>query len=273
MAMSDVVKYNNVDLSSLTGVSINGSNYNDMPTRIVTNYPIARTEGRKQIAAFFDDRQIAVFGQIIATDQPTFETNRATLMQNLVGQDLPLDIIIGGTVQLRFYATVLSVIFSNPSSGSVDTDVVGGVAQFTITFECSSPFGIDPNLQTGLATVAITTATSTKSLGTIQGTYKTAPYISVYLTSGTGLGLTANYIKLTNPATGKYIQITRATAVGELLTVDVYNKLVQVNRVAVDYSGNLDLFWDIGAGGTIQYDDNLTTRSINLTFQYFPRFL
>lgn len=263
MALTRTVTYNNTELSTLTGITITDVKKDDLPVRMVTDYTLARTDGRKQIAAFYDTRQIIITGIIVATDQPTFESNRATLLQNLDGQDLALDLVINTSVQ-RFYATVASLVFS-------DTD--GGFGVFTLTFECSSPFGIDPNLQPGLATVAITTATSTKNLSSIAGTYKTAPYISVYLTSGTGLGLAANYIKLTNPVTGKYIQITRAAAVGELLVVDVYNKTVKVNNVAVDFSGNLDLFWAIGAGGTIQYDDNFTTRSINLTFQYFPRFL
>lgn len=263
MALTRSILFNNVDLSALTGITIEDINKDDLPIRNVTDYTLARTDGRKQIAAFYDNRQIIVTGDIIATDAPTFESNRANLLQNLGGQDLPIDIIIN-QVQERFYGTVASLIFSQSEAG-------WGV--FTLTFECSSPFGIDPNLQPGLATTTITTHPNTQNLASIQGTYQTAPYISVYLTSGSGFNGVTNYMKLTNPVTGKYIQITRAFAVGELLVIDVFNKTVKVNNVAVDFSGNLDLFWAIGAGGQITYDDNFTTRSINLTFQYFPRFL
>lgn len=263
MALTKTFIYNGIDLSALTGITLTDIDKDDLPSRKVVDYSLARTDGRKQISAYYDTRQIKLTGVIIGTDVPTFEGYRATLIQSLDGQDQTIDIVVN-QVQQRFYGTMASLVFSESE---------GGFAVFTITFECSSPFGIDPNLITGLTTVAITTATSTKSLGSIQGTYKTAPYLSVYLTSGTGISTVSNYIKLTNPATGKYIQVTRAFAVGELLVIDTYNKTVKVNNVAVDYSGNLDLFWAIGAGGTIQYDDNFTTRSINLTFQYFARYI
>lgn len=263
MGLTRTVVYNNVDISALTGITITDIAKDDLPIRNVTDYTLARTDGRKQIAAFYDNRQIVISGVIIAIDVPTFESYRATLVQNLQGQDLALDLVIN-QVQERFFATVSSLVFTNSD---------GGFGVFTLTFECSSPFGIDPNMQTALATTTITTATSTQNLGSIQGSYKAAPYISVYLTSGTGFNTVSNYMKITNPTTGKYIQMTRASAAGELTVVDVYNKTVKVNNVAVDFTGNLDLFWDIGAGGQVQYDDNFSTRSINLTFQYFPRFL
>ena len=275
MSMTRSAIFNGLDLSSLTGVSITGIDYNDMPARTVAAYPLARTDGSKQIAAFFNNRVVQIFGLINDSGgQGAFEADRATLMQSLVGQDLPLDIIIG-SVQQRFFATLTSLIFTDAtgSANQNNSDTNAGLGIFTITFQCSSPFGIDPNLQNGLTTTVISASPSTQNLATIAGTYKTAPYISVYITSGTGLGVAANFVQLTNPVTGKYILITRAFAVGELLVVDVYNKKVTVNNVAVDFSGNLDLFWDIGAGGQITYTDNLSARSIKLTLQYFARYL
>lgn len=261
--LTRTIVVNGTDISSLTNITVMDINKDDLPNRNVTDYSLARTDGRKQIAAFYDNRQIIVTGAIIATDAPTFEANRASLLQVMDGQDLPIDIIVN-QVQERFFGTMNSLIFSESN---------GGFGVFTLTFECSSPFGIDPSLQPALATVAVTTATSTKSLASIQGTYKCAPRIRGYLTSGSGFNAITNYMKFTNPATGKYIQITRVFAVGELLEIDVYNKTVKVNNVAVDFSGNLDLFWAIGAGGQLQYDDNFTTRSVNIGFEYFPRYL
>jgi phage-related protein len=263
MALTKTITYNGVELSTLSGVTIMNIDKDDLPIRKVTDYSLARTDGRKQIAAFYDSRKITVTGALIATDVPTFESYRATLLQNLQGQDLALDLIVN-QVQERFYATVESLVF---------TESEGGFGVFTIVFECSSPFGIDPSLQNGLATTVITATPSTQNLSSIQGTYQTAPYISVYVNSGSSMNAITNYMKLTNVVTGKYIQITRGFAVGELLVIDVYNKTVKVNNVAVDYSGNLDLFWAIGAGGQIKYEDNFTARNISLTYQYYPRFL
>lgn len=263
MAYTRSIVINGTDLSTLSNVTITDVNKDDLPNRVLSNYALARTDGSKQIAAFYSDRQIIVTGAIIATDAPTFESNRASLLQVLDGQDLTIDTVIN-QVQERFYGTMASLIFSESEAGF-------GV--FTLTMECSSPFGIDPNMQTALATTTISAQPSTQNLGSIAGTYKTAPYISFYLTSGTGFNASSNYIKLTNVATGKYIQITRAFAVGELLVIDVYNRVVTVNNVAVDFIGNLDLFWAIGSGGQIKYEDNFSTRSIKLTFQYFPRYL
>jgi phage-related protein len=263
MALTRTIVFNGTDISALPNITIMDIAKDDLPNRNVTDYTLARTDGRKQIAAFYDNRQIVVTGAIIATDVPTFESNRASLFQILDGQDLPIDLIVN-TVQQRFYGTVASLIFSESS---------GGFGVFTLTFECSSPFGIDPNLLPGLASTAISAQPSTQNLASIQGTYKCSPKLSVYITSGTGINAVTNFVKLTNVVTGKYIQITRAFAVGELLVIDVYNKTVTVNNLAVDYSGNLDLFWAIGAGGQIKYEDNFTTRSIKLTFDYYPRYL
>lgn len=253
--------FNSVDLTALTDITINKIQRENFPNRLLTNYKIAQNDGRTQTAAFFDAQQIVVSGVVAAADQNTLDQRRNTLMQYLLAEDANLDMIVGNNV-VRYKATVANVIFS---------EVAGGYASFDITFSTSNPVGYDPNLKTWLAAVAITTASSTKSLNSIEGSFKNLPFISVRINSGTGL-TGPQSMTLTNPATGWTITISGNWTAGQLLEIDVFNQTVQVNRVNVDFTGALP-YWDVGAGGTITYSDTFTTRNITLTVVGFPRYL
>lgn len=253
--------FNAVALDTLTDVFIQKVSKDDMPKRNLTNYKLSQADGQAQTAAFFDSQVIHVSGHIIAADRNTFDQDRNTLMQYLTPEDANLDIIVGNNV-VRYKATAESVIFS---------DVGGGWGNFDIKFTCSTPVGIDPNLKILLATTVITAATSTQNLATIGGSYKTFPFITIYINSGTGL-TSQKEVRITNPATSEAISITRNWAAGERLEIDLYNRTVQVNRANVDFTGALP-YWNIGAGGTIKYDDTFTTRNISLTVQTYARYL
>lgn len=255
--------FNGVDLTALTGVTIDGIYKDSMPQRTLMRYPLARSDGQVQIGGFYADREINVSGEIIATDRATFESYRDGLLQYLVAQNANLDLNVGST-QMRFIATVAECIFSESKSG---------FGTFNIKFKCRDPWGIDPNLANLLAPTVITAQPSTQNLATVGGTYEAAPIITVNLNSATGFTAITNYMKFTNVVTGKYIQITRAFGTAELVEIDVFNKTVKVNRTDVDYAGNIYLPFAIGAGGQIKYEDNFTTRNITLKVQAYKRFL
>jgi len=251
--------FNSVDLTSLTGVLIDHINKDNLPARLVQTADLSRGDGRAYVRSKFDAKDIIIVGRIIATDKATFEQNRSTLVQNLIAENASLDLNIGLSI-LRYYATVSECIFSDTS---------GGFSTFTIKFVCRDPVGIDINLATGLATTAITAATSTQNLSSIGGNYKTKPVINVYINSGTDM--TTKSITITNPANGKAVVVTRTWAAGERLVIDGRDTTVKVNGVSVAYTGDIPT-WDVGSG-TIQYDDDFTARNISLTMQYNKRYL
>ena len=56
--------FNGIDLTALTGVTIDGINKDNMPQRTLMRYPLARADGQVQIGGFFSDKEINVSGEI-----------------------------------------------------------------------------------------------------------------------------------------------------------------------------------------------------------------
>lgn len=257
--MIDVV-FNSTNLRTLDGVRISRVSKDNPPTRRLSNFSLARADGRSQVSAFYDEKEIVVEGDITANSRSEFEIRKNTLLSKLSAQDAELVLNIAGE-DVKYKATVESVIFSEST---------GGFGAFDIKFVCSYPFGVSLNLLTALASSSITTSVSTKSLSEILGSYQAAPKITITVTSVTGGDNAA--VTVTNPLTEKSLTVARTWSNSDVLVVDAYNKLVQVNGVDVDFTG-LYPEWGLGAGGQIKYEDEFTTRSVSLKMEYYKRYL
>lgn len=254
------ILFNSVDLTGLTGIYFDRIDLHSRPVRNITSAKLARYDGNQLIHQEYAEKEIVIEGFFSAADRATYEGYRDTLLANLQAQEATLRISQSGANR-DYTATVADIIFS---------DADGGTAFFSIKFLCSTPFGQDATATTDLNASANTAATASPTFTAIGGSYKAQPTITVSLSAVTGA--TSKYIKLTNPTTGQYIQVTRTwAATPDVLIVDVGARTVTVNGVAVDYTGVFPEFDTTDT--TLQYDDNFTTRTVAITMTHKKRWL
>ncbi len=253
------ILFNSVDLTGLTNTYFNRIDHHARPKRNIAAAKIARYDGNQLIHQEYAEKEIVVEGYIAAADRATYETNRDTLLLDLQAQEATLRISQAGANR-DYTATAADIIFS-------ETD--GGLGFFSIKFLCNYPFGQDASATTDLNASSNTAATVSPTFTAIGGSYKAQPTITVEVSAVTGGS--AKYIKLTNPTTGQYIQITRTWSANDTLVVNVAARTVTVEGVAVDYTG---VFPDFDTTDTtLQYDDDFTTRTVAITMTHKKRYL
>lgn len=257
--MIDVI-FHGTNLRTLDNIRITEVVKDSTPSRQLSNFKLANADGRVQVSAFYDLKEIVVNGDITASSRELFEQNRASLIQKLVKENGNLDLMIGGEL-VRYKATVENTVFS---------ESMGGYGAFSIKFSCSDPIGTGLILNTALASTAITTSVSTHTLTSIAGSYNMLPKITV--TTTTVSGATNKTITITNPLTERAILVQRDWSNGDVLVIDGYEKTVQVAGSNVEFDGTIP-DWPVGANSTVKYEDEFTTRSVNLKIEYFKRYL
>lgn len=256
--MHNNVIFNGTDWTKMLGVQITGLNFHTRAKRTMNRKALPRDDGQKLVTAVYQGKEIIIHGIISATSKILFETYRDAFFATLSALESTLSVVQAGAT--AYYTGSVDDI-------AWDEDPKGGFGQFTLTFISSKPYREVPNYATARNLTGITVGNTTNGIGTILGSYKAAPRITVTITSVSGA--TSKYIKLTNPATGKYIQITRTWANSDSLVIDADAKTVKVNGVAVDFAG-VFLEYDPGTA-QIKYEDNFTSRNVAVLVEYKQR--
>lgn len=251
---------NSVDLTALAGVTLEKIQYFKRAKRNVIRKKLARAHGSKLISADYAEKEILLEGVIAGTTKASFEANRDSFFRYLQ----PVEVVFrvpqsGGT---RDY------------TGTVDDvdwqeDPMGGFGRFIVRFVCSSPFGLDSSLTTALNSTGNTTTPVTKTFApAIDGSIACKSIITVTLSALTGG--TNKAVRVTDTATGNYIQVSRTWTATDVLIADASAMTVKVNGTSVDFSGNL---LELDPGTTqLTYSDTLTTRTWALKLEYKKRY-
>ncbi len=256
------VLFNSQDLTTIAGVNIEKVQFHNRGRRKSARKKLARTHGSKLITALYDEKEIFIKGVINGTSKSAFEQNRDTFFRYLDPVEATLRVPQAGGNR-DYVATVDDV--------SWDEDPMGGFGKFTVRFVCSKPFGLDTSLTTAFNATGKTTATFTQTFApAIGGSIECLAIITVTLSAVSGG--TSKYIKITDPATSRYIQIARTWSAADVLIVDASLNTVKVNGTSVDFTGNL---LKLRVGSTqLQYDDNFTTsRTVAMKLEYKKRYL
>lgn len=261
MAILQNIFFDNFNLTSLPDIVFTRVEYYRRPKLEVQRYKLARRDGSKLVNAEFGALEINLIGNIQSNlGRRGFEAARDQLMYRTLGQEKVLGAYINGRYR-NFVCTVDDVMLS---------EVNGGYAAFNIKFTCSKPFGEDAETTTVLSNAGNTGTSSTKTfVAAISGTYKAEPILTCIVQAVTGG--TSKYIRLGNPATGKYIKVTRTWANGDTLVIDVANKTCKVNGTDVDYAGVFPT-WEVGHD-QLHYEDSLTSRTVALSVTYKKRYV
>lgn len=249
---------NDNNVSAIAYTSVRFRRIHNLAKRNVTTYKLARANGSKFVRAEYASKEIVIEGEIAAPSRDLMETSLDTLMSYLDATEARIEFNEGGALR-RYYGTVTNNIITDPK---------GGYAPFAITILCSDPFAYDPTTTTLYTHNTITTTPVTDTI-TVAGGYRAHPLFTITVTSMTAASTAG--VRITNPATGQYIDITRTWTNGDVLVIDTKNRTVKVNGTAVDYTGVFP-YWALGSG-SVTYSDTFTTRSVNTGATYQKRYL
>lgn len=258
----NLVYVNGIDLNSITYFEVDKRLPLKLPDRNVQiEYP-ARGHGGKPIQANYRSKQITILGHISAPDRDALDIVTDALKFALQGTELSLDVVQGGV--LRTYTVTVE-----DGGGGIDLNVIErGVATVTLNFVAADPFGRD-TLQTALTFTNPKTTAVSDSAVTIGGSWLAELNLTVVMTTITGG--TAKTYSVSNPTTGESMSVTRTYTSGDVLSLDVRNRLVAINGASVDYLGVFP-HWQPGTG-IIRLTDDFTTRSVSLSASYYKRYL
>lgn len=232
--------------------------YASAPRRL-QNELLARREKAVTVMTQFQPKTIEVEGKITADTEALLEDRIDLLKRAMNKFERDLDVSYG--VGTRRYTVTAENVGITRERGAAT------YAFYSISFYSPTPFGYD------IASVSLLNTTNTSANVsnsiTVGGTFKSEPEIGVVLNSGTGL--TAKRMSLNNPVSGMGISITRTWTAGDTVVIDVDTQQVFVNTTEVPYTGRFP-YWEPGAG-TLEYDDDFTTRNVTITMTHTARYL
>lgn len=255
------VQYNATSLQTATQ-TVNNISHDNLPNKNNSVFALARQNLSKITASLYPQKTITIEGQIFGSSVSALETALDTFKAAMTpaANTANLDIDYAGGTR-RYVATVQNLSITRGEA----LFAVG----YSIEFLCADPWGRATSATTLKSAVAVTVSPSNQAL-TIGGT---APeqflIISYTLTSFTGTAFNTIYFK--NNTTGVLISITRTWVAGDVVTIDIANKSVQVNGVEVDYDGVFPVFST--GSHTLVVSDNWSARSVSLTVTQLNRYL
>lgn len=253
---------NNVDLTTLPGVQITKLDASRRADRVVMRKKLARADGLRTVDTQYAGKPITIAGVVKGSTRGEFEDNLVNLMKYLEPANATLEIPQGDEQRKYDSVTVDDVSWSD--------DQMGSFALFTCNIVSSKPYGESVGYITAVNSTGITVTPSTKTFtNSIQGSFDVDPLISFTLTSYSSAN-SLDYVKITNPATGQYIKVSRAWLAGDILVIDCNAKTVLVNGATVDYSG---VFPTFSPGQMyVKVEDSFTvSRSSGIRVEYKKR--
>jgi hypothetical protein len=230
------------------------------PTKKMSMYGIAHANYSAIPFLNYPSKTIVVSGRLDADSITGLDALIDTFKSYFTGKDKNLDIGYNGSTR-RYICT--------PESPQIDRP--GGLAwaNFSVTFDCTYPFGRDTSTSSLLSASSRTGAIYNDTI-TVSGTAPFQyPLITITYTSITG-GSNVSVV-VGNNANGQTLTITRTWATNDVLVIDVLNKTATVNSSLVDFTGAFPEF----PPGTqsMSYSDGFTARSFDISITYYPMWL
>jgi hypothetical protein len=231
--------------------------YHSGASRNIKMLAIAHANRSKLTDVDTPSRTISLRGTLEADDIADMDDLEDTFKGIFVGRDRYLDIQHGGSTR-RFIAT--------PDAPKIERP--GGLnwANFTVDFQCSSPFGVDTTSTALASGSGVTGSSATWSItpsGSAQYQY---PIITVTLVSGTQM--TNQSMMIGNNNNGQVCTITRDWVGGDIVIIDPLSATpLTVNGIEVEFTGSIPIF-EKGAGA-VSYSDTFLTRSVSYDIEQY----
>lgn len=146
------------------------------------------------------------------------------------------------------------------------TDVTRAV--FSLEFYSDKPFAVDGNTDT-LIDDNMTDSAALFPI-TVLGSYPGSPAITLTVNDITPDDEDVS-ITISNPSTSESMTITETLAIGDIITIDMFTKLVYLNTTQIVPQGNIPAW--IPGGGNLEYSDTADTRDIDIVATLDRRYL
>lgn len=255
------VKFNNIDLNTISGLTVLRTNPYIFAKRTLDINQIARSNAAKVNTGFYTDRQIAVRVNMSQNTRALLEQSIDSLAGILQGLEKDLILPQSGTLR-RYTATYADSVVKEDGGSYIEMDLI---------FATSDHYGYSLQYEKLLDATARTLYNYTDSF-TVNGSADTqVPVITAFISAFTGA--TNNTVTIKNAATTQAIAVNRAWVAGDRLVVDVSNKSVQVNNADANYTGAFPEFAGNGTTGYLNYQDDFKTRTLALSAYYYRRYV
>lgn len=230
-----------------------------MPEKDAKLYAIAHANKSAIPFVNYPSRKISIAGKVVGTSIADLDSKLDTFRSYFNSKDANLDIGYNGGTR-RYIATAMPPKITRPFGLAV--------ANFTIEFVCTQPFGQNTSATSALSASGRTSGSYSDS-HTFLGT---APFqlivATITINSVTGGD---SFITLKNDGNDQGITIFGQTfANGDVLVIDCKERTVTLNGDEIDFLGAFPEFppgsQDIG------YEDGFSARNFDIDIDYYPLF-
>ncbi|MDL2342311.1 MAG: phage tail family protein [Patescibacteria group bacterium] len=246
---------NNLQTANIITQSIDHAS---IPQKDAKLYALAHASASTIPFTSYPSKMITVTGRIFHDTVEQLDDLLDTFRGYFTNTGANLDIGYNNATR-RYIATVNSLTVDRP----------GGLtyADFKIEFVATQPFGQSTTPLTLVSASGRTAATYT-DLVTFSGTAPwQRPVVTITYTTVSGNGS----INFGNNANGQQLTISGARAAGDVITLDVSKKSVQVNYVDYPFTG---AFPEFPPGPqSMSYSDALGSRNLTYNVSYYPLYL
>lgn len=234
----------------------------DSPIRQIIAEELARSDNAVAVYRKYTARDFTLSGNIREATSDALDSAIDQLKSRLLNRRG--DLKAGWAGGYRYFDAECKNV--NIARGATDLTQCGWSAQFYMPV----PFSTDGSTQDLISAVSGQTAGSSQLAVSNIGTYLALPYFTITLT---GLEPNTSDVTITigNPASSEYLEITSQFADGDVLYIDTVNEQIFKNSTLLNPVGNWPA-WAPGAG-ILDYSDTGSSRTINITATYEPRYL
>lgn len=256
--INNPVLFNGVNLETIIGLTILMTDPYKPPKRDLLMSKLARSDKSKVSSAFYKEKRIIVRVGVTRATRALLEQSLDSLANLVQAAEKELVLLQGGS-QRKYYATLGDTVLLE--SG-------GSYAEMDLVFECSDPFGYEMGATLLLAISGYTSYYRGDQLNFGGSAMWQVPVITITYTAVSGGD--SKSVTIGNQQTGQAITIMRTWAAGDVITVDAFNRAVQVNGVDVDFTGAIPE-WKTGIGYWY-YRDTFTSRTFNGSIRCVRRY-
>lgn len=243
-----------------SGIITQGIDHFSGPTKKQPIYGISHANYSAIPYISYPSKTVVVTGLLKADSITDMDALIDTFNGYFVGKDKNLDIGHNGGTR-RYICTPETPIIDRPGGLNWST--------FTLTFDCTNPFGRDTSTTSLLSATSRTSSLYQDNITVGGNAPSQYPLITITYSSVTG-GSGASVL-VGNNGTGQQLTITRDWVTNDVLVIDVLARLITVNGSVVDFSGGFPEF----AKGSqyLGYSDTFTARTFDIDVTYYPMWL
>lgn len=257
MMEDDVVYFAGNDLSVIVGAALINHDFNNLPTRELSIYKLARANKSVLTSAEYSQKEVTVQFHLRGCDRGETEAVMVSLKSYLRPVNQQLIVSQAG----------VDVTYNNATMNELNYTWYSNKMLITLVFTVADPIGFEED-ETVMLNTTVTVAASSNPINN-AGSFDAEPVVNMTVTTVTGGSNQSLAIK--NEETGQGITLTRTWTDGDTVEIDSDNKTVTINGTNSDFTGQFPTFPP--GTGSLGYSDTFSTRSVDLTVTYQKHYL